>query len=149
MSHEFTTQRLGPDDVALARAAFAAMADGFDDTWMPLSDAYLTGLLSRSDMLVLAAFDGDTVIGGLTAHVLPMTRSEAREVFIYDLAIASSHQRRGAGSALVRHVRALAASLHADNVFVPADVEDEHAARFYRREGGEAADVTMFTFQPA
>lgn len=141
-----TVRQLGTDDRALARLTFAAMAAGFEDTWAPLGDAYLHDLLARPDLLVLAAFDGSRVVGGLTAFVLPMARAETREVFIYDLAIAPADQRRGAGAALVTHLRVLARELGAANTFVPADVEDTHALRFYERQGGTPADVTMFTF---
>lgn len=142
----FVVRRLAFGDLALARQTFAAMADGFEDTWASLSDGYLAELLARPDLLVLAALDGDRAVGGLTAFVLPMVRAETREVFIYDFAIASADQRRGAGAALLAHLRTQARALGAENSFVPADVEDTHALRFYERQGGVAADVTMFTF---
>jgi aminoglycoside 3-N-acetyltransferase I len=124
------------------------MAQGFEESWRPLGDAYLTDLLARPDLIVLAALVGDHVVGGLTAHVLPMTRAEEREVFIYDLAIAPACQRRGAGAALVAEVRAVAAAIGAANVFEPTDVEDVEAVRFYRAIGGDEAPVAMFTFLP-
>ena len=142
----FVVRRLESGDINLARQTFAAMADGFEDAWAPLSDGYLADLLARPDLLVLAALDSDRVVGGLTAFVLPMVRAEAREVFIYDLAVAPADQRRGAGTALMAHLRTLARTMGAANSFVPADVEDTHALRFYERQGGVAADVTMFTF---
>jgi aminoglycoside 3-N-acetyltransferase I len=142
----FTVRRLVAGELDLARRTFAAMADGFEDAWAPLSDAYLGALLARPDLLILTALDGDRVVGGLTAFVLPMARAEVREVFIYDLAIAPADQRRGAGAALLAHLRSLARALGAANSFVPADVEDTHALRFYEAQGGVAADVTMFTF---
>ncbi|MFN8878204.1 MAG: GNAT family N-acetyltransferase [Gemmatimonadota bacterium] len=132
----------------MARATLDAMAQGFEESWRPLGDAYLTDLLARPDLIVLAALVGDHVVGGLTAHVLPMTRAEEREVFIYDLAIAPACQRRGAGAALVAEVRAVAAAIGAANVFVPTDVEDVEAVRFYRAIGGDEAPVAMFTFLP-
>lgn len=144
-----TVHRLTPTDLSLARQTFAAMAAGFEDAWAPLGDAYLHDLLSRPDLIVLAALDGARVVGGLTAFVLPMVRAETSEVFIYDLAIAPADQRRGAGAALVTHLRTLARALGAANTFVPADVEDTHALRFYERQGGLPADVTMFTFDEA
>lgn len=144
-----TVRRLGPGDGAVARATFSAIAEGFEDTWTPLGDAYLVAALARDDLLILAALDGDAVLGGLTAFVLPMMRAEEREVFIYDLAVVPARQREGVGRALLTAVRTLAAELGAANTFVPADVEDTHALRFYASQGGEAADVTMFTFDAA
>lgn len=141
-----TVRRLVPGDHAVARATFAAMAAGFEETWTPLGDAWLDVALGREDLLILAAIDGDAVLGGLTAFVLPMMRAEEREVFIYDLAVVPARQREGVGRALLSAVRALAAERGAANTFVPADVDDTHALRFYASQGGEPADVTMFTF---
>ena len=33
---------------------------------------------------VLAAFEGAALVGGLTTHVLPLTRSEFAQPFVYD-----------------------------------------------------------------
>ena len=59
------------------------MGDGMRSTRKALSDRYLDRLLAREDFWALAAFDGDQIIGGVTAHSLPMTNTEAVEVFIY------------------------------------------------------------------
>jgi len=63
---------------------------------------------------------------------------------------AATHQRRGVGRRLVETLCSAAAAAGVSVAFVPADVEDEHAVAFYRALGGEAAPVTIFTFeQPA
>lgn len=139
-------QRLGSGDERVARAVFAVMAAAFEEEQRPISDAYLGQLLGRPDMCILAATEGDVVLGGLTAHVLPMTRAEKRELFIYDLAIGPEPQRRGVGRALMAHAHALARAAGATSVFVAADDEDEHALSFYRAVGGEPAPVAMFSF---
>src|ERR1700722_3971864 len=69
-----------------ARTLFAAMAEIFEQPYVPLSDAYVDRLLAREDFWALAASVDDRIVGGLTAHTLPMTRSLAREIFIYDIA---------------------------------------------------------------
>ena len=76
-----------------------------------------------------------------------MTRTEEHELFIYDIAVAPARQRLGLGRRLVGALldegqrRGIAVS------FVPADNEDDHALEFYRAIGGEAAPVTIFTFE--
>ena len=87
--------------------------------------------------------------GGLTAHTLPMTRSESREIFIYDVAVRADHQRRGVGRLLLRHLARLANDAGIVDLFVPADDEDVHALEFYRALGGAASRVTFFSFGPA
>jgi aminoglycoside 3-N-acetyltransferase I len=94
----------------------------------------------------VAAYEGRTIVGGVTGHVLPMTRSRSSELFIYDLAVRPDCQRRGVGRALVAAIRESAASAGAHTSFVAADDEDRHALAFYRAIGGDGAPVTMFTF---
>jgi aminoglycoside 3-N-acetyltransferase I len=139
-------RRLGSDDLALARATLSLMASVFDEASDTLSDAYLTVLLDRADFWVLAARQHDVPVGGVTAHALPMTRSEAIELFIYDLAVHPDAQRQGIGRALITQLNAQAAAQGITVSFVPADVEDQHALDFYRALGAEEAPVAIFTF---
>jgi aminoglycoside 3-N-acetyltransferase I len=146
-------QRLTTGDFALARAVFAAMAAGFEESWNALSDGYLTRLLARQDTIVLGVFfeqvDPANAVGGLTAHVLPMTKLEGYEIFIYDVAVTPAYQGHGAGTALLAAIRREAAEIGALSVFVPADNEDLHALAFYEATGGDASPVTLFTYDPA
>ena len=143
---EIQTTRLTAGNRHLARQLFAMMAEAFEEPNEALSDAYLDALLGRSDFWALAALQGGEVVGGLTAHALPMTRAEATELFIYDVAVRPDHQRRGIGRQLLTAVRIAAAQAGIDELFVPADNEDIHALDFYRAVGGAAAPVTIFTF---
>ena len=140
------TARLVAGDRARARELFTLMADVFEEERCPLADAYVDRLLAREDFWAIAAFDGDQIVGGLTAHTLVMTRAETSEVFIYDLAVRADHQRRGVGRRLINHLLDSAAALGIVEVFVPADDDDTHALDFYRAVGGAAAPVTIFTF---
>ncbi len=141
--------RLNGGDRAVARRLFTLMAEVFDEGCEPLSDAYIDRLLARQDFWAIAAFAGDELVGGLTAHTLPMTRSETAEIFIFDVAVRADHQRRGVGTLMMTMLREEAARAGIDIVFVPAGDEDEHALDFYRALGGDAAPVTIFTFSSA
>lgn len=145
--NNIVVRRLGAADVALALDTFRVMTAVFDESGGPLSAEYVGTLLCRPDFWALAALEDGTPIGGITAHVLPMTRQEARELFIYDLAVVATHQRRGVGRLLVETLCSSAAAAGISVAFVPADVEDEHAIAFYHALGGDAAPVTIFTFE--
>jgi aminoglycoside 3-N-acetyltransferase I len=121
----------------------------FETDAEPLSDQYLTRILSRDDFWALAASIDGGIVGGLTAHTLPLTQREISEVFIYDLAVVPACQRQGVGRALVTTLRSLAAAAGVPVVFVAADNEDTHALDFYRAVGGTPAPVTVFTFSAA
>ena len=147
--------RLKTGDRELARALFALMAEVFEEECEVLSDAYIDGLLAREEFWAIAALDGgrddrvdgrDRIVGGITAHTLPMTRTEASEVFIYDVAVRRDHQWKGVGRQLVGELRELAAAVGIRELFVPAGNDDVHALDFYRALGGAASPVTFFTF---
>ena len=140
------SMRLKAGDRQLAKQLFSVMAAAFEEEREPLGDAYIDRLLAREDFWAIAAFEGDEIIGGVTAHTLPMTRNESSEVFLYDLAVRSDHRRKGVGRHLVTELRNRAAASGIGDVFVPADDEDVHALDFYRALGGAASPVTFFTF---
>ena len=143
---EMHIQRLMAADRELARQLFVIMTEVFGEECAQLSDNYLDHLLSRVDFWAIAALVGDEIIGGITGHTLPMTRSESSEVFIYDIAVQAAYQRQGVGRQLVSALRESAAIAGIQDVFVPADNDDIHALDFYRALGGVAAPVTFFTF---
>ena len=139
-------QRLTAGHRELARGLFALMSEVFEEQQDPLSDAYLDRMLDRPDFWAMAAFVDDRIVGGLTAHTLPMSRSESSEVFIYDVAVHPDHQRKGVGRALIQFLLSAATEASVQTVFVPAEDEDAHAIEFYRALGGEATPVTFFTW---
>jgi aminoglycoside 3-N-acetyltransferase I len=141
-------RRLGQGDRDTARATVELMAEVFGESHSRLSDAYLDTLLSRPDFWVIAAIEpGGVPAGGLTAHTLPMTAYEGAEIFLYDIAVATHHQRRGLGRRLIEALRREAAVLDVHVVFVPAEQEDSGALDFYRGIGGTPTSVTMFEFK--
>ena len=144
-------RRLVPGDEAIGCAMFAMMKEVFEedseDGGNPLRVDDAKQLLSRADFWALVATESGNVVGGLTAHALPMTRSRATELFIYDLAVKTDRQRQGIGRKLVTKLLSLARAAGIETTFVPADNEDTHALDFYRALGGTASPVTFFTFQ--
>lgn len=146
MMSRTTIKRLGAEEWELAGQLFRLMAEVFEEEHAPLSDDYLGRVLSFDWFWVLAAFRGDELVGGLTAYVLPLTRVEASEVFIYDLAVRGAYQRQGIGRLLIEVLRAKARAEGIGEMFVLADNEDEHAIDFYHALGGEASAVTFFSF---
>lgn len=139
-------QRLTSGDRDLARTLFTLMVAVFEEGTGDLSDDYLDRLLGREDFWAFAAFANNDIVGGLTAHTLPMTRTATSEIFIYDIAVQPEHQRTGVGRALIAELRAQAARQGISELFVPADNEDVHALDFYRALGGIESPVTIFTF---
>jgi len=143
-------RRLGAGDERIAREMFATMVAVFEEGHggEELDLDYVRLLLERQDFFAVVAVDGGAVVGGVTAHVLPMTRSRSSELFVYDLAVRADRQRQGIGTGLVTTLRELAAAEGIATSFVAADNDDEHALLFYRAIGGDESPVTIFTLAP-
>jgi aminoglycoside 3-N-acetyltransferase I len=107
----------------------------------------LRQLLVNDNFWIYGAFDDAMPIGGITAHVIPMTHSPGEELFIYDVAVQRSHQRQGVGTKLMAAVLQAAGERGLLSVFVPADNDDGHALEFYKAIGGESQHVTFFNFE--
>jgi aminoglycoside 3-N-acetyltransferase I len=143
---DIRARRLIAGDRELARRLFVLMAETFEEECQPPSELYVDALLGRADFWAIAAFVGDEIIGGLTAHTLPLTRAAASEVFIYDVAVRDGYRRKGVGRQLMTALRDGVAALGIEEVFVAADNEDTHALGFYRALGGVPSPVTFFSF---
>lgn len=139
-------RRLRRGDETVAAQMFAMMAAVFKEGRQHLPDEYLQEILCRDSFWAIAALDGKDVVGGLTAHTLPMTRSPSSEILIYDLAVREDHQRHGIAASLVDELRSAAAVEGIHGVFVPADNADVGALAFYRAQGAVPSPVTHFTF---
>ncbi len=134
-----TTTLLGPDDVGVLRAILGVFAEAFDDreTYLgaPPDDAYLRGLLAGGSFLAVAAWADGAVVGGLAAYELRKFERRRSEVYIYDLAVAEAHRRKGLATAMIRALQAEAARRGAWLCFVQADYGDEPAVALYTKLG--------------
>ena len=146
-SLSITLRRLGSGDVTLLRKLNALFGDAFDDpeTYAaePPSDAYLAELLAKEHVVALAALSGEEVLGGLVAYELDKFERMRRELYIYDLAVAAEHRRRGIATALIGQLREIAARRGAWVVYVQADHGDDPAIALYEKLGARE-DVLHF-----
>ncbi|HVY57493.1 MAG TPA: AAC(3)-I family aminoglycoside N-acetyltransferase [Xanthobacteraceae bacterium] len=134
-----TIRRLGPADVPLLRKLNALFGEAFDDRETygakPPSDAYLAGLLAKDHIVVVAALAKVDVLGGLVAYELDKFESERREVYIYDLAVGETYRRQRIATALIAHLRDIAAQRGAWVIYVQADYGDDPAIALYQKHG--------------
>jgi len=91
---------------------------------------------------------GDEVVGGLAAYELRKFEQERSEIYIYDLAVASAHRREGIATALIEHLKPIAADRGAYVIFVQADLGDEPAIALYTKLGTRE-DVLHFDIRVA
>lgn len=144
-------QRLGPNDIALMRGINTLFADVFEDpdhyASAPPDDAWLRAQLANPATIALAALDSKAVVGALTGYVLPKLEQKRSEIYIYDLAVAVSHQRRGIATALIGHLQDMAREIGAWVIYVQADHGDDPAIALYTKLGSRE-DVLHFDIAP-
>lgn len=143
---------LGADEPAAMRRLLATFGRAFDDVPTYLDrqpdDAYLAALLGSPTFIAIAACDGEQVIGGLAAYVLPKFEQARTECYIDDLAVDAAHRRRGVATALIARLQAIARDRGIYAVFVQADLGDEPAIALYTALGVRE-DVLHFDIEPA
>ncbi|MEO7798778.1 MAG: AAC(3)-I family aminoglycoside N-acetyltransferase, partial [Opitutaceae bacterium] len=133
--------QLKPDDVGLMNALLTTFGEAFNDVptyseRRPTSD-YFRGLLGGDSFIALAAVSSGEVVGGIAAYELRKFEQERSEIYIYDLAVASTHRRQGVATALIQELKNIAVRRRAYVIFVQADtgVEDEPAIALYTKLG--------------
>jgi aminoglycoside 3-N-acetyltransferase I len=78
---------------------------------------------------------GEEVIGGLVAYELDKFEQARRELYIYDLAVSAQHRRQDVATALIGHLRKVAARRDAWIIYVQADYGDNPAIALYEKLG--------------
>jgi aminoglycoside 3-N-acetyltransferase I len=138
---------LDADDVALMESLLTVFGDAFGEpetygNKRPSAN-YLARLLANDTFLVLVALVDGKVAGGLAAYELRKFEQERTEIYIYDLAVAEAHRRRGIATAMIRELQRIGARRGAYVIFVQADHGDDAAIALYSKLGtGE--DVLHF-----
>jgi aminoglycoside 3-N-acetyltransferase I len=152
MSPSVTTRVLGPNDVGTLREVLGVFGSAFEDRETYLTkqpdDQYLQRLLSGETFLAIAALSDARVIGGLAGYVLPKFEQARSEFYIYDLAVAEGHRRRGVATALIETLKTLAAERGIQVIFVQADHGDDPAVALYTKLGTRE-DVMHFDIAPS
>jgi aminoglycoside 3-N-acetyltransferase I len=146
----YRVKRLGPDDVDAVHGLLDVFGDAFNepDTYGMArpDDFYFARLLGREQFIMLAATIGQEVVGGLVAYVLDKFEQPRSEIYIYDLAVAEAHRRKGLGTALIEQLRAIGQMLGAYVIFVQADHGDDPAIALYSKLG-RREDVLHFDIE--
>jgi aminoglycoside 3-N-acetyltransferase I len=152
MSETVRIRTLGREDVGAMRSMLAMFGEAFGEvdtyTARQPDDEYLANLLASGTFVALAAFSGSTVVGGLTAYVLPKFEQARAELYIYDLAVEAAHRRAGVATALIEALKQLAAARGVYVIFVQADRGDEPAIALYSKLGARE-DVLHFDIEPS
>jgi ribosomal protein S18 acetylase RimI-like enzyme len=100
-------------------------------------------LLADRRTLLLAAFEGERPVGFVLAHELPRRHGDRSKLFVYEVDVAESHQRRGIASALLARMAELARGRGIRAGFVLSEPGNDAANALYRSAGGATAEMTL------
>ena len=144
----YSYRLLSDSDVPLLLQLLQVFGEAFDElqTYQGAvpSRQYLQALLARRHFMVLVALEqSGTVVGGLAAYELEKFERERSEIYIYDLAVAEPHRRRGIARGLINQLKGIAKDRGAYVIFVQADRGYEPAIRLYESLGARE-DVYHF-----
>jgi aminoglycoside 3-N-acetyltransferase I len=132
-------KQLTPSDLPLMKGLLAMFGEAFGEreTYQGAvpDDGYLRALLEKRHFIAVAAVDGDEVIGGLAAYELEKFERARSEIYIYDLAVAEAHRRKGVATAVIRTLQRIARARGAYVIYVQADRGDDPAIRLYQSLG--------------
>ena len=136
---DYICSRLTPDDLPLFKNLLRVFGEAFEDisTYQDAvpSDEYLRAFLAQSHHIAVASQLEGTVVGGLVAYELMKFERARREIYIYDLAVAADHRRKGIATNLIEGLRRIAAARGAYVIFVQADRVDAPAIALYESLG--------------
>lgn len=134
-------RQLTTDDVPLMNALLTTFGEAFNETDTYGAnrphESYLRRLLADETFIALAATKNGEVVGGIAAYELRKFEQERSEIYIYDLAVALEHRRKGIATALIEKLKTIAVDRGAHVIFVQADtgIEDEPAIALYTKLG--------------
>jgi aminoglycoside 3-N-acetyltransferase I len=146
----YSYKQLVNTDIDLLKQLLKVFGEAFNDldayqSAIP-SEAYLQTLLSKPHFIALVALNNNEVVGGLAAYVLEKFEQERSEIYIYDLAVAEPHRRKGIARNLINELRSIAKKINAYVVYVQADHGDDPAIKLYESMGVKE-DVYHFDIQ--
>ena len=135
------------DEVNDSKIAIRLLAPGDEDVVRELAAYDGPGdpeaLLADPRTLMLVAFDGDRPVGLVLAHDLPRRHGDRAKLFVYEVDVVESHQRRGIAPALLARLAELARERGIRVGFVLTDPGNGPANALYRSAGGATEAVTV------
>jgi aminoglycoside 3-N-acetyltransferase I len=135
----YTYRQLTRADVSLLKDLLRVFGEAFGevDTYQQSvpSDDYMARLLSKQHFIAVVAMTNEEVVGGLAAYELDKFEQDRREIYIYDLAVAGGHRRRGVATGMIGELRRIASERNVYVIFVQANLEDGPAIALYESLG--------------
>lgn len=134
-------RRLGPGDAAL----FDRVADGVFDH--PIARARLAAYLATPGHYFIAALADGEIVGQLAAVLHRHPDRRPVELYIDEVGVAPSFQRRGVARRMLDEAFALGRALGCEELWVATEPDNLPARAMYERRGASPEAVTMYVYK--
>jgi len=134
------TRLLGRDDIAV-----------FDRVAQDVFDRQVDPALAREFLddprhhMVVAIEDG--VVVGMGSAVDYIHPDKPRQLWINEMGVAPSHQRRGIGKQILERLLAHGRDLGCTEAWLGTELENEPARRLYESAKGKAETFVLYSFE--
>ena len=86
------------------------------------------------------------MVGGLSAHELPLLEREKREMFLYEMEVHPEHRRRGLGRRLIEALQQTCSERNIEVIYLGTELDNEAAQQLYSSTGGQRALIAWYTY---
>jgi aminoglycoside 3-N-acetyltransferase I len=131
-------RRLDRGDESLAYKAIAALKITESRLRHNLTTDYLHHFLTRPENYLIPATEEGEPVGYLVAYLLDRIDREQAMMFFYEISVAESHRRRGAGAAMINRLKRYCQEQGVMKMWVHTNRSNTGAMRLYESTGGEA-----------
>lgn len=137
MGDTITLRAMGPDDLG----ALMAVAPGLFDN--PLRESEARAFLNDPANLMILAFDGISAVGMATGTILRHP-DKAPALFVNEVGVRESHQRRGIGRQVTEALIAEGRARGCEGAWLGTEADNKAALALYRSMAGEEVAGAFF-----
>jgi ribosomal protein S18 acetylase RimI-like enzyme len=105
------------------------------------------GLLADPRTVFLVASDGELAVGFVLAYDLPRRHGDTSNLFVYEVDVAESHQRRGIARSLLARLAEIARERGIRGGFLTTEPDNDAANALYRSVGGTSQKDVLWVFE--
>ncbi|HKQ08238.1 MAG TPA: GNAT family N-acetyltransferase [Blastocatellia bacterium] len=131
-------RRLGSGDESLAYDTIVALKITDSRLRRNLTADYLRHFLTRPENYLILATEGGEPIGYLVAYQLDRVDRDQAMMFFYEISVAETQRRRGAGAAMINLLKRYCQQQGVMKMWVHTNRSNSAAMRLYETTGGEA-----------
>ena len=144
-------RRLKESEAALAHNAIATLKITDSTLRRNLTFDYLQRFLSRPENYLIVATEGDTAVGYLVAYLLDRVDRDQAMMFLYEISVAETHHRRGAGTGMIDLLKRFCRDQCVMKMWVHTNKSNKAAMALYATTAGKAetsGDEITFLYTP-